>query len=192
MTDTKAIVESYSAIRLSLEEMEEQLRPLAEAYFDRIADHIEEEKYSPSIIGSHIWDEEGDILAFSEYELVPDEHPNAKAFRYATDEEGCYFYLPFSYVEDPEGYISNEMAEIARVQEIVERAYDRLAPRVAKERPTFRPQVVRVSADNVASAIVVEGDKKNGIYGYDPDIFVANAFTVDLETEEILTQRMYL
>lgn len=171
------------------ESLAQHLNPLAEQFYNFLLDTMPFRSAPLSV-----WDEEGYIIDFCEYDLsLPDpEVPNHFAYM-AGDEEGdeSFFYVPYTFVENPTEYITKKNAEIQEAKARVSEAYHKLAPRVKELYPETHPHIHSINPDNTALVFIVDGDN-TGINLNDPrgDILVANVFTFDMATGTIREARM--
>lgn len=183
-------VNTHRAAAEAHEILTQYLNPLAEQFYNFLIDTIPFNSTPLSV-----WDDEGNIVDFCEYDLrLPDpEVPNHFAYVMGDDEENeeFYFYVPYTFVENPTEYLIQKNAEIEGVKALVSEAYHTLAPRVMELYPETHPHIHSINPDNTALVFIVDGDN-TGINLNDPrkDILVTNVFTFDLTAGIIREARM--
>lgn len=99
------------------------------------------------------------------------------------------FTIPFEYIEDPQTWEENFLSRRTSEQELVERAYETIAPGVRAE--LNLDVYINYSSEETLSAVVVEKGNTGITLGHpESKKMVANSLSVDAKTGEVLHQTL--
>lgn len=106
------------------------------------------------------------------------------------DVSGCYFTIPFEYIEDPEKWEVTELAAAAKRQDLAESAYGKIAPGL-REELNLKVVVYRGRGTNEMSSYVGVNDVPGNIYNHPlQKKVVVSDFVVDCESGEVISKSL--